>query len=115
MAWHGIVGHDDVVERFRRALDRGRLASTFLFVGPGGIGKRKFALETGSGAALRASGRRNCSIPANIARPACKWLAGTHPDLDVVSKPADKSFIPVAPSSATKSIGCTKGCAIRSA
>ena len=43
MSWQGIEGHDDVVERFRRALARGRLASTFLFVGPPGIGKRAFA------------------------------------------------------------------------
>ena len=43
MAWQGIEGHDDVVEGFRRALARNRLASTFLFVGPPGIGKRTFA------------------------------------------------------------------------
>ena len=43
--WHGIEGHDDVVERFRRALARGRLASSFLFAGPAGIGKRTFAMK----------------------------------------------------------------------
>ena len=43
--WQGIIGHDDVVERFRRTLTAGRLASTYLFVGPPGIGKRRFALE----------------------------------------------------------------------
>ena len=34
-----IVGHEQVWETFRRAIEQGRLASTFLFVGPGGIGK----------------------------------------------------------------------------
>ncbi len=34
--WHGIYGHDDVVERFRRTIARGRLASTYLFVGSPG-------------------------------------------------------------------------------
>jgi DNA polymerase-3 subunit delta' len=43
--WHGILGHDDVVEQFRRTLKAGRLASTYLFVGPPGVGKRRFALE----------------------------------------------------------------------
>ena len=43
--WHGILGHDEVVEQFRRTLASGRLASTYLFVGPPGVGKRRFAIE----------------------------------------------------------------------
>jgi len=39
-----IQGHDAVTTRFRRSLEANRLASTFLFVGPEGIGKRSFAL-----------------------------------------------------------------------
>src|SRR5947207_1136771 len=45
MSWQSIRGHDRVVDKFRRALAKGRLASTFLFVGPAGIGKRTFALK----------------------------------------------------------------------
>ena len=45
MSWHGIEGHDAIVAHFRRALERGRLASSFLFVGPEGVGKRRFALK----------------------------------------------------------------------
>ena len=45
MSWHGIHGHDDVVEQFRRALARRRLASSFLFAGPAGVGKRAFAAK----------------------------------------------------------------------
>ena len=45
MSWQGILGHDEVVEWFRRALERERLASSFLFVGPAGIGKRAFAVK----------------------------------------------------------------------
>jgi DNA polymerase-3 subunit delta' len=40
MTWQGLRGQDEVVERFRRTLDRGRLASSYLFVGPPGVGKR---------------------------------------------------------------------------
>ena len=43
MSWHNIEGHDDVVHDFRHALERGRLAHAYLFVGPPGIGKRLFA------------------------------------------------------------------------
>lgn len=95
MTWHGIEGHDDVVERFRAALARGRLASTFLFVGPSGIGKRAFAMKLAQ--SLLCQNR-----PAELLDPCEKCagclqvLAATHPDLDVVSKPPDKSFIPVA-------------------
>ena len=42
--WQGILGHDAVAERFRATLRRDRLASTHLFVGPSGIGKKKFAM-----------------------------------------------------------------------
>ncbi len=94
MNWQGIAGHDRVVDQFRRVLARGRLASSFLFVGPPGIGKRTFALrfaqallcENSSEAELNPCGR--C--------PAClQVISGNHPDVDVVSKPADRTFIPI--------------------
>jgi DNA polymerase-3 subunit delta' len=92
--WHGIHGHDQVVEQFRRGLVYERLASSFLFIGPAGVGKRTFALklaqallcETHAGQQLDPCGR--C--------PACQQVAaGSHPDLVLVGKPKDKSFIPV--------------------
>ena len=45
MSWQGIVGHDANMDQFRRSLEQDRLATTFLFVGPEGIGKRTFALK----------------------------------------------------------------------
>lgn len=89
-----IIGHDAVFERFRRALRRGRLASTFLFVGPAGIGKRLTAFriaqsllcETFPEKALQACGE--C--------PSCLlFQAGTHPDFTVIQKPSDRATIPV--------------------
>ena len=94
MTWQGIVGHDEVVEKFRAMLARGRLASTFLFVGPPGVGKRSFSL--GLAKALLCQ-----SCPAELLDPcgAClgclQVAAGTHPDLLRVAKPTDKSFIPL--------------------
>ena len=93
--WHGIEGHDPIVERFRQALARGRLASTFLFVGPSGIGKRAFALRLAQ--ALLCHERPAASLDPCGRCPSCIQVAAlTHPDLELVSKPADKSFIPVA-------------------
>ncbi len=95
MAWQGIEGHDDIVERFRRSLRRGRLASTFLFVGPAGIGKRAFAEKL-------AQSLLCTEVPAESLAPcgqcaSCQQVAAkTHPDFYIVEKPADKSSIPLA-------------------
>ena len=94
MPWHGIFGHDDVVERLRRALGRKRLASSFLFAGPAGVGKRTFALKLAQ--AMLCQERAEESLDPCETCPSCAMvLAGTHPDLDLVGKPADKAFIPV--------------------
>lgn len=94
MAWHGILGHDAVVEDFRRALRRGRLASSFLFVGPIGIGKRQFALKLAQSllcVALPEAALDPCEVC-----PACLQVqALTHPDLQYVCKPEEKSFLPL--------------------
>jgi DNA polymerase-3 subunit delta' len=95
MAWQNIEGHDAIAERFRQALRRGRLASTFLFVGPSGVGKRTFAEKLAQ--ALLCS-----QIPAEELAPcgscdACVQVAAhTHPDLYLIEKPPDKSSIPLS-------------------
>ena len=94
MSWHGIHGHDDVVEQFRRALSRGRLASSFLFAGPAGVGKRTFALKLAQ--AMLCQTRPEQALDPCGTCPSCfQAAAGTHPDLDLVAKPDDKSFIPL--------------------
>jgi DNA polymerase III subunit delta' len=93
--WHGILGHDDVVERFRRTLERGRLASTYLFVGPAGIGKRRFALELAK--ALLCSETDDRVLEACGRCESCRlFAAGNHPDLDVVGLPPNKSDLPIS-------------------
>ena len=94
MAWQEIEGHDAVVERFRRALARGRLASTFLFVGPKGIGKRRFA-ERLARALLCPNLDASSLAPCGRCDSCVQAAAGTHPDLMIVEKPPEKSVIPV--------------------
>jgi DNA polymerase III subunit delta' len=94
MSWGEIQGHDQVVEQFRRAIARNRLASTFLFIGPPGVGKRTFALRLAK-AFLCESPKTDVLEPCGHC-PACTQVdAQTHPDLEIISKPKDKSEIPI--------------------
>jgi DNA polymerase-3 subunit delta' len=93
--WQGIEGHDRIVARFRRAIAQGRLASTFLFVGPEGIGKRAFAVALAK--SLLCERREEAQLDACGMCPSCVQVdAGTHPDMHFVCKPEGKSEIPVA-------------------
>jgi DNA polymerase-3 subunit delta' len=94
MPWHGIEGHDDVVDQFRRAIARGRLASSFLFAGPAGIGKRTFAMKLAQ-AMLCQTRSEEALDPCGVCPSCVQVIAGMHPDIDMVAKPDDKSFIPV--------------------
>ena len=94
MAWLKIEGHDEIVAQFRRALEENRLASTFLFVGPEGIGKRAFAVRLAQ--SLLCEKRDEKLLDPCGQCPACaQVLAGTHPDLIQISRPEGKSDIPV--------------------
>src|SRR5262245_28280896 len=94
MTWQNIRGHDRVVEKFRRALSKGRLASTFLFVGPPGIGKGTFALKLAQGLLCERVPERQLNPCGEC--PSChQVLSLNHPDVDVIAKPAVKAFIPV--------------------
>ena len=89
-----IIGHDAVFERFRRALRRGRLASTFLFVGPAGIGKRLTAFRIAQ--SLLCEKFPETALQACGECPSCLlFQAGTHPDFTVIQKPSDRATIPV--------------------
>jgi len=94
MSWSELIGHDEIADRFRRALAEGRLAHTFLFVGPEGIGKRSFALALAQ--ALLCQQRAAELLDPCGQCPSCvQALAGTNPDLILVGRPAGKSEIPV--------------------
>jgi DNA polymerase-3 subunit delta' len=92
--WRGIHEHDEVVERFRRILAAGKLASTYLFVGPPGIGKRRFATELAH--SLLCIERSDAELePCGKCESCRMFVAGNHPDLDLVSLPSDKSALPI--------------------
>ncbi len=94
MSWLGIHGHDHIVEWFRTAIQRGTLASTFLFVGPPGIGKRAFAMQLARTLLCEASPDERME-PCGACGSCVQINSGTHPDLLLVSKPADRATIPL--------------------
>lgn len=91
--WQGILGHDEIVDRFRRAVRRNRLASTYLFVGPAGIGKKRFALALAK--ALLCPRATDDLEPCGVCESCRMLAAGSHPDVDVVGLPKDKSTLPL--------------------
>lgn len=94
MSWNDIVGHEKILQRFEKSALSGRLASTYLFVGPDGIGKRTFALKLAQGM-LCESNEQDELHPCGHC-PCCQQvLASTHPDLIQIQKPSDKNVIPV--------------------
>lgn len=94
MSWDGFVGHQTQRDLLRGTLTRGRLAHTYLFVGPEGIGKRTFALKFAQ--CLLCQRHSELDFDACETCPGCKQvLARTHPDLYVVGCPEGKREIPI--------------------
>jgi len=92
--WQQILGHDRIAEQFRRAAGRNRLAGSYLFTGPGGVGKRTFAVALAK--SVLCQGRSVLDFDACGTCSSCRQIdTRNHPDLIVVSKPEDKSMIPV--------------------
>jgi DNA polymerase-3 subunit delta' len=94
LGWERVRGHDALVDGFRRAVRRGRLAHAYLFTGPPGVGKRLFAVEL-----ARALLCENCGaggLDACGRCPSCVQVeAGTHPDFFPAARPADALEFPI--------------------
>jgi DNA polymerase-3 subunit delta' len=93
--WQGIEGHDAIVEYFRETLQANRLASTYLFIGPEGVGKRLFALKIAQ--TLLCTDRDPAEMNPCGQCESCRLaLTGGHPDLDVVALESGKSELSIA-------------------
>lgn len=94
MQWNDLIGHQQQRRWFEAALRNGRLATSFLFVGPAGIGKRAFARLLAK--SLLCRNTRADQLEACGGCEACVQVeASTHPDLIEVRKPDDKAFLPI--------------------
>jgi DNA polymerase-3 subunit delta' len=94
MSWSQILGHPDRIDAFRQIVARHRLAHAYLFVGPPGIGKRRFALELAK-AMLCEKPKPQDTLDACDQCESCLLVdAGTHPDLFQVNRPEEKNEMP---------------------
>jgi DNA polymerase-3 subunit delta' len=94
MTWRELRGQPDVVEQLRRRFASGKIYGTFLFVGPAGVGKRTTAMLLAQ-SLLCQEGRHAEFEPCGACEDCTMFAAGTHPDLLIVEKPADKADIPL--------------------
>lgn len=94
MLWDALLGHQQQKCWFETAIENGRLASSFLFVGPDGIGKRTFAILLAKGLLCRNSPAQSL-VACGKCEDCAQVDAGTHPDLLTVAKPVDKANIPI--------------------
>ena len=94
MQWHDLIGHERQKEWFDRAVERRRLANTFLFLGPDGVGKRAFAKLLAKSLLCHRCPPGKLE-PCGACEDCAQVNAMTHPDLIEISKPADKSNIPL--------------------
>jgi DNA polymerase-3 subunit delta' len=90
MDWRTFVGHHRQRGWFANAVHQERLASTFLMVGPSGIGKRTFARLVAK--SLLCTKYQPTEFATCGTCEACVQIeAGTHPDLIEIKREKDKS------------------------
>ncbi len=88
MAWTDVRGHDDARQQLLTAVGRGRLGHAYLFVGPAGVGKHRFAVEFAKAVLCESP---PAAFTACDRCPACAQVsAGTHPDFATFAKLDDK-------------------------
>jgi DNA polymerase III gamma/tau subunit len=60
MLFQNIHGQEPAVAALRNALEQGRLAHAYLFIGPGGVGKKKTALTLAQAIFCREKPKEGC-------------------------------------------------------
>ncbi|BCS53803.1 DNA polymerase III subunit delta' [Geobacter sp. SVR] len=92
MPFADIVGHERVVEIFRRAIRTGKASHAYVFEGPSGCGRRKTALALIQALFCGAVDDDACGVC-----PSCrKVAAGNHADIHLIEPLPDKRDISIA-------------------
>jgi DNA polymerase-3 subunit delta' len=94
VSWKRVRGHEALVAAFQRVIARDRLAHAYLFTGPAGVGKRRFAVELAKALLCE---RPPAGPPDSCdACPACLQIeAGTHPDFLSARRPDEALELPI--------------------
>lgn len=81
MSLQDVIGHDAAVLRLRRAIEAGKVASSYIFAGERGIGKKYTAIGLASALNCKKS-RLGCQDLDPEACPSCRKIrSGSHPDV----------------------------------
>ncbi|TWU21660.1 DNA polymerase III subunit tau [Novipirellula galeiformis] len=92
--WSNLIGHKQIENWFATAIRKGHLTGSFLFVGQPGVGKRTTANLLARTLLCERNAPEDMN-PCGVCEGCVQVAAGTHPDVTRVSKPNDKSFIPL--------------------
>lgn len=92
MEWSEFLGHHRQRRWFQNAIEHHRLASTFLLVGPNGIGKKTFAKLVSKSLLCTNTPEDQLSF-CNTCETCVQLEAGTHPDLKVVEREEKKTLV----------------------
>jgi DNA polymerase-3 subunit delta' len=93
--WTPLVGHERNARWLQRAVRTGRLGHAYLFVGPEGIGKRRFARHVAQ--TLLCEGRApGAFAPCGGCASCVQVEAGSHPDYLEVRRPRDRTELPIS-------------------
>ncbi len=94
MSWNTLLGHVVQIEKLRASSAKGRLAHAYAFVGPSGIGKKRFACELAK--CLLCQRHADADFQACGQCASCQQVAaGTHPDVLFVGLPEGKRELPI--------------------
>jgi DNA polymerase-3 subunit delta' len=75
-----VFGHEEIRERFSRAVESGRLPQSLLLYGPHGVGKQRLALWTAAALNCRSEEKRpcgtchSCRLASHLAHPDIHWF-----------------------------------------
>jgi len=92
--WSNFRGHDTQQEMFRRAIQRRRMAQSYLFVGPDGVGKQLFARNL-------AQSLLCCELGGDPLEACCEctgcrpFLSSNHPDFLFIGRAEGKREISI--------------------
>ena len=89
MVWDDYVGHAEQLALIRGVVGQGRLAHTYLFLGPPGVGKRTFAVKFAQ--SLLCERQPESAVAGCGTCGGCRQVAvRTHPDFFLVQRPEGK-------------------------
>ena len=92
--WDDLIGKDHLRQWIAAAIGRGRLAGSYLLVGPPGVGKTTLALLIARTLFCQRQ-PPTAMAPCGVCPSCIQVAAGTHPDLNQVAKPKDRATIPL--------------------